>query len=89
METVHACMDLRVSSLTIAPTLPCRSEEEARQHVHAQPRLTPQASVHVEYDRDATRSSFQQAIEFWRHLEEKAHVPLANSPNENPGLTAV
>eukprot|EP00965_Chrysotila_dentata_P049152 1630060-Pleurochrysis_carterae.AAC.1 len=56
METVHACMDLRVSSLMIAPALPCRSEGKARQHVHARPRLTLQASVHVNHDRDATRS---------------------------------
>eukprot|EP00965_Chrysotila_dentata_P162245 5357856-Pleurochrysis_carterae.AAC.1 len=59
METVRACMDMRVSSLMLAPALPRRSEGEARQDVHARSRLTPQASVHVDYDRDATRSSFQ------------------------------
>ena len=35
------------------------------------------------YDGDATRSSFQQTLEFWRQLEEKAHVPLADSPCRN------
>eukprot|EP00965_Chrysotila_dentata_P002400 78024-Pleurochrysis_carterae.AAC.1 len=70
-ETVHTCMDLRVSSLMLAPALPCRSEGEARQHVHARPRLTPQTSVNVEYDRDVTRSSFKQTLEFWRQLDEK------------------
>eukprot|EP00965_Chrysotila_dentata_P154855 5117113-Pleurochrysis_carterae.AAC.1 len=34
------------------------------------------------------RSSFRQMHEFWRQLEEKAHVPLADSPDEKPGLTA-
>eukprot|EP00965_Chrysotila_dentata_P060857 2016971-Pleurochrysis_carterae.AAC.1 len=89
METVHACMDMRVSSLTHAPALSRRSEGEARQPVHARSRLTPQASVHVDYDQDATRSSFQQTLEFWRQLEENAHVPSVNSPNDEPDPTAV
>eukprot|EP00965_Chrysotila_dentata_P080717 2663445-Pleurochrysis_carterae.AAC.1 len=81
-------MDPKVSSLMIAPALPCRSERRARQHVHARPHPTLQASVQVDYDRDATRSSFQRTLEFWRQLEEKAYVPVANSPNDKPGLTA-
>eukprot|EP00965_Chrysotila_dentata_P175485 5792658-Pleurochrysis_carterae.AAC.1 len=88
LETVHVCMELRVNSLMIAPAIPCRSEGKARQHVHARPHPTVQASVHVDYDRDAMRSSFQRTLEFWRQLEEKAHVPLANSQNDKSGLTA-
>eukprot|EP00965_Chrysotila_dentata_P054730 1817301-Pleurochrysis_carterae.AAC.1 len=73
----------------LAPASPRRSEGEARQHAHARPHLTPQASVYVDYGRDATHSSFQQTLEFWRQLEEKALVPSVNIPNDEPGLTAV
>eukprot|EP00965_Chrysotila_dentata_P043997 1462378-Pleurochrysis_carterae.AAC.1 len=66
-------MDIGVSSLMLPPALLRRSEEEAKQHAHARPHFTPHANVHVDYDRDATDSSFQQTLEFWRQLEEKAH----------------
>eukprot|EP00965_Chrysotila_dentata_P027473 912183-Pleurochrysis_carterae.AAC.1 len=87
--TVHACMDMAVSSLMLALVSARRSEGEAKQHAHARTHSTPHASVHVDYDRDAsTRSSFQQTLEFWRQLEEKAHVPSVNSPNDKPSPTA-
>eukprot|EP00965_Chrysotila_dentata_P056607 1878102-Pleurochrysis_carterae.AAC.1 len=88
METVHVCMNIGVNSLMLPPALSRRSEGEARQHAHARSHSVPHASVHVECNRDATRSSFQQALEFWQQLETKAQVPLANPPNEKPGPTA-
>eukprot|EP00965_Chrysotila_dentata_P129375 4276414-Pleurochrysis_carterae.AAC.1 len=52
--TVHACMDIGVSSLMLAPVSSRRGEGEAKQHAHARPHSPPNASVHVDYDRDAT-----------------------------------
>eukprot|EP00965_Chrysotila_dentata_P041381 1372664-Pleurochrysis_carterae.AAC.1 len=61
---MHARMDTGVSSLMLAPVLSRRSEGEAKPHAHARPHFTPHASVHVDYDWDATDSSFQQTLEF-------------------------
>eukprot|EP00965_Chrysotila_dentata_P066291 2194402-Pleurochrysis_carterae.AAC.1 len=82
-------MDIGVSSLILATASPRRSEGEARQHAHTRPHFTPHASVYVEYDRDATHSSFRQTLGFWRQLEEKALVPSVNPANDKPGPTAV
>eukprot|EP00965_Chrysotila_dentata_P232535 6199027-Pleurochrysis_carterae.AAC.2 len=86
---VQVFIDQRISSLMLATALPYRSEGSAGQQANVRRHLTPNASAHNDYDRDATQSSFQHTLGFWRQLEEKARFLLADTPYSEPCSTAV